>query len=64
MASSSVIKSCKHLDPKEEHIIDLDIGITETFLTLENITKIKSKLSQIPNLISASLCSPLFDVKI
>ena len=45
MASSSVIKSYKHLDLKEEHIIDLDTGIAEMFLTLRNLAEIKSKLS-------------------
>ena len=64
MASSTVIKSCKHLDPKEEHLIDLDIGIYETILTLRNLTKIKNKLSQAPNLISNSLRSSLFEVTI
>ena len=36
----SVIKLCKQLDPKEEDIEDLDIGIDETFLTSGNLTEI------------------------
>ena len=51
MALSTIIESCKFLDPKEEQLIDLDTGISETNLTLGNLTKIKIKLTQIPNLI-------------
>ena len=64
MASSTIIKSCKRLDPKEEQLIDLDAGISETNLTLENLTEIKSRLTQIPNLILDTFCSSLFEVTI
>lgn len=64
MASSTIIKTCKHLDPKEEHVIDLDTWIFETILTLRNLIEIKNKLSQGPNLIFDSLCSSLFEVTI
>ena len=55
MASSSIIKSYKYLDLKEEHIIVLDVGIDEIFPTLRNLTEIKSKISQNPNLVSFRL---------
>jgi hypothetical protein len=45
MASSTIIESCKHVDPKEEHVIDLDTGISEIVLTLWILTEIKNKLS-------------------
>lgn len=64
MASSTIIGSCKRLDPKEEQVIDLDIGNFEIVLTLRNLTKIKNKLSQGPNLLFDSLCSSLFEVMI
>ena len=64
MNSSSTIKSYKQLDPKEEHIADWDMGIYETVLTFGNLTKIKSKISKNPNLISSSFCSSLFEVTI
>ena len=62
MNPSGVIKLCKQLDPKEEHIVDLDTGIDETFLTNINLTEIKSNISENPNLISTKFCSSLFDV--
>lgn len=64
MSSSTIIESCKHLDAKEEHVIDLDTRISETILTLGNLTKIKNKLFQVPNLIFDSLCSSLFEVTV
>ena len=64
MASSTLIKSCKCLDPKEEQLIDLDVGISKTNLTLGNLIEIKNKLSQIPNLILDTFCSSLFEVTI
>ena len=64
MNSSSVIKSCKQLDPKEEYIIDLDTGITETILTNGNLTEIKSKIAENLDLISSSFHSSLFEVNI
>ena len=64
MASSTVIKSCKHLDPKEEHAIDLDIGIFEMVLTLGNIIEIKNKVSHNSNLIYSSFCLSLFELMI
>lgn len=64
MTSSFAIKSCKQLDPKEEHIVDLDTGIDETVLTYGNLTKIKSKTTENSDLISSSLCSSLFEVTI
>jgi hypothetical protein len=45
MASSMIIESCKHLDPKEEQLIDLDVGISETILTLGNLIEINNKLT-------------------
>ena len=33
MDSSTIIESSKLLDPKEEHVIDLDTGISEIVLT-------------------------------
>ena len=64
MNSSSIIKSYKQLDPKEEYIVDLDMGIAETILTYGNLTRIKSKIVENPNLISSSFCSSLFEVTI
>jgi len=64
MDSSTIIESCKHLEPKEEQLIDLDIGISETSLTLGNLTKIQNKITQIPNLILDTFCSSLFEVTI
>ena len=45
MASSTIIESCKRLDPKEDQLIDLDAGISKTNLTLGNLTEIKNKLT-------------------
>ena len=64
MASSTIIESCKCLDPKKEQLIDLDAGISETNLTLGNLTEIKNNLSQIPNLIPDTFCSSLLEVTI
>lgn len=64
MVSSTIIESCKRLDPKEEQLIDLDVGISETNLTLGNLTEIKNKLTRILNLILDTLCSSLFEVTI
>lgn len=64
MNSSSTIKSYKQLDPKEEHIADWDMGIYETVLTFGNLTKIKSKIDENPDLISISFCSSLFEVNV
>lgn len=64
MACSTIIKSCKHLDPKEEHIIYLDTRVIETVLALRNLIEIKNKLSRVPNLISDSFCLSLFEVTI
>ena len=64
MASTVIIQSCKQLDPKEELLVDLDVGISKTILTLGNLTKIKNKLTQIPNLIPDTFFSSLFEVTI
>ena len=64
MAAITTIQSCKSLDPKEDLIIDLDAEIYETILMLANLTKIKNKLTQIPNFIPDSFCSSLFEVTI
>ena len=40
-----IIESCKHLHPKEELLIDLDVGISEIVLTVGNLTEIKNKLT-------------------
>jgi hypothetical protein len=61
MASSTIIQSCKQLYPKEELLIDLDAGISETILTLGNLIEIKNKLTLIPNLILDTFCSSLFE---
>ena len=58
--SPSVIKFCKQLDPKEEHIVDLDTGIAKTFLIGGNLTEIKCKISENPNLFSTKFYSSLF----
>ena len=41
MASTTIIQTCKKLDPKEEWLVDLDAEIYETNLTLGNLTRIK-----------------------
>ena len=64
MDSTTIIQSCKQLDPKEELLVDLDVGISKTILTLGNLTKIKNKLTQIPNLIPDTFFSSLFEVTI
>ena len=64
MASSTIIQSCKRVDQKEEQLIDLDAGISETNLTLRNLIEIKNKLTQIFNLILHTFYSSLFEVTI
>ena len=64
MNSSSVIQSCKQLDSKEEFIVDLDTRIVETVLTYGNLTKIKIKIVENPDLISNIFYSSLFEVTI
>ena len=64
MNTTSMIKFCKPLDLKEEHIVDLYTGIAETFLTGRNLTEIKSKISKNPNLISTKFYSSLFYIVI
>ena len=60
MNPPAVIKLCKQLDPKEEHIVDLETGIAEIFILHGNLTEIKSKISENPNLISTKFFSALF----
>ena len=64
MASSTIIESCKRPDPKEEQLINLDEGISKPNLTLEKLTKIKNKITHIPNLIPDTFFSCLFKVTI
>ena len=64
MAFVTTIQTCKQLDPKEDWLTDLDVEVYETTLTLGNFTKIKNKLTQIPNFIPDNLCSSLFEVTI
>ena len=64
MASSEIIQSCKQLDSKEELLINLNAGLSKMILTLGNLTKIKNKLTQIPNLIPNTFCSSLFEITI
>ena len=62
MSSSTIIESCKHLDPKEEQLIDFEEGIYEIILTLGNLIEIKNKLSQIPNLIPDTFYSSIIEL--
>ena len=64
MVAIATIQSCKSLHPKEDSITDLDAEVFEIVLTLGNLTKIKNKLTQIPNFIPNNFCSSLFKVTI
>jgi hypothetical protein len=64
MATIPTIQTCKLLDLKEDSITNLNVEVYETVLTLGNLTEIKNKLTQIPNFISDSFCSSLFEVTI
>ena len=56
---SSVNKTCKQDDPKEEFLIDLDASIKENELTLGNVNQIKQTILDNSNIISDSFCSSL-----
>lgn len=45
---TSVIQTCKSVDPAETYIIDLDASIAETKLTIGDQSKIKNIISQSP----------------
>ena len=57
--ATSAIKTCKSVDPKEELLIDLDVAINETKLTLGSLNQIKQTMLNNSNIISDSFCSSL-----
>ena len=57
--ASPTTKTCKSIDPKEEHLVDLDDSIQETILTLGSLNQIKQTILNNLNIISDSFCSSL-----
>ena len=47
------------IDPREEHLVDLDAFIQETRLTLGSLSQIKPTILKNSNIISDSFCSSL-----
>ena len=42
--ASPAIKSCKSIDPKEDHLVDLDASIQETKFNLGSLSQIKQTI--------------------
>ena len=59
MTTTNSIKTCKSVDPKEEILIDLDVRIKETQLTVGTLNQIKHTIMDNLNIISHTLCSSL-----
>ena len=57
--ASPAIKSCKSIDPKEDHLVDLDASIQETRFTLGSLSQIKKTILNNFDIISDSYCSSL-----
>ena len=57
--ASPAIKSCKSIDPREDHLVDLDASIQETRFTLGSLSQIKQTILNNSNIISDSFCSSL-----
>ena len=57
--TTNAIKTYKNVDPKEELLIDLDVVIKETELTLGTLSQIKQTILDNLNIISDTLCSSL-----
>ena len=57
--ATSLIKSCKQADPKEDFLVDLDAAIRENEFTLGTLSQIKQSILDNPNIISDSFCSSL-----
>ena len=57
--ASTVVKTCKSVDPKEEFLVDLDASIQENRLTLGTLDQIKQIIMDNSNIISNNLCSSL-----
>ena len=55
--ASPAIKTYKSIDPREEHLVDLDASIQETRLTLGCLSQIKQTILNNLNIISDSFCS-------
>ena len=59
MTTTHFIKTCKSIDPKEEPLIDLDVAIKETKLTVGTLSQIKQTFVDNPSIISNTFCSSL-----
>ena len=57
--ASLAIKTCKSIDPGEDFLIDLDVFIQETNLTLGPLSQIKQIMLSNSNMISERFCSTL-----
>ena len=51
------IKTCKSVGPKEDLLIDLDVGIKETKITVETLNQIKQTIMDNSNIILHTFCS-------
>ena len=59
MTMTNSIKTCKSVDPKEELLIDLDVGIRETQLIVGTLNQVKQTIMDNSNIIWHTLCSSL-----
>ena len=57
--ASPAIKLCKSIDPREDHLADLDASIQETRFTLASLSQIKQTILNNSDIISDSFCSSL-----
>ena len=57
--ASPAIKSCKLIDPREDHLVDLDSSIKETRFTLGSLSQLKQTILNNSDIISDSFCSSL-----
>ena len=56
---SPAIKSCKSIDPREDHLVDLDTSIQETRFTLGSLHQIKQTILNNSDIIYDSFCLSL-----
>ena len=59
MMTTNSIKTCKSANPKEELLIDLDVRIKETQLTIGTLNQVKHTIMDNSNIISHKFCSSL-----
>ena len=57
--ASPAIKSYKSIDPREDHLVELDASIQETRFTLGPLSQIKQTILNNSNIILDIFCSSL-----